>query len=120
MIDLELLPPFGYLQHVKEKVETAQQGEMKSDAHEGVACSDSVSLGDPIGLSGRKLLHLRRIAETVLKFVSLLYPASFLSTIERNQLIQARYAQGIGLSALAEQFGISPQRVYQIVHGKHH
>ncbi len=53
VIDLELLPPFGYLQHVKEKVETAQQGEMKSDAHEGVACSDSVSLGDPIGIRTR-------------------------------------------------------------------
>ncbi|MFC1959251.1 helix-turn-helix domain-containing protein [Chloroflexota bacterium] len=38
---------------------------------------------------------------------------------ERNQAIRARYKTGESLSDLARLFGLSPQRVYQIVRGKH-
>ena len=37
---------------------------------------------------------------------------------ERNAQIRARYANGEALSDLAREFGLSPQRVYQIVHRK--
>lgn len=36
----------------------------------------------------------------------------------RNELIRLRYAAGETLSELARAFGISPQRVYQIVNEK--
>ena len=36
----------------------------------------------------------------------------------RNEIIRLRYAAGEHLSDLAREFDISPQRVYQIVHGK--
>jgi hypothetical protein len=38
--------------------------------------------------------------------------------IERNAEIIARHAAGEGLSNLAREFGLTPQRVYQIVHRK--
>jgi hypothetical protein len=38
----------------------------------------------------------------------------------RNERIRERYALGEALSELAREFGISPQRVYQIVQGKNH
>ena len=37
---------------------------------------------------------------------------------KRNAEIRAQYAHGESLSRLAEAFGISPQRVHQIVHGR--
>lgn len=36
--------------------------------------------------------------------------------LSRNELIRKRYALGEGLSDLAREYGVSPQRVYQIVH----
>jgi hypothetical protein len=47
------------------------------------------------------------------------YPAQFdqsLSIQERDTLIRARYASGVSQAELARQFGISYQRVHQIVH----
>jgi hypothetical protein len=38
--------------------------------------------------------------------------------VRRNQVIQMRYSTGEGLTDLASAFGLSPQRVYQIVNGK--
>ncbi|MBZ0282519.1 MAG: hypothetical protein K8L97_17395 [Anaerolineae bacterium] len=38
----------------------------------------------------------------------------------RSELIRMRYAAGEKLFDLAGIFGISPQRIYQIVHGKQH
>jgi Mor family transcriptional regulator len=38
--------------------------------------------------------------------------------LPRNKLIQMRYDAGEGLSDLARAFGLSPQRVYQVVHCK--
>jgi len=40
-----------------------------------------------------------------------------LPKIDRNAHIRERYASGEGLSDLAKEFEISPQRVYQIVQG---
>jgi hypothetical protein len=36
----------------------------------------------------------------------------------RNEIIRLRFAEGETLTALAQAFGISPQRAYQIVHFK--
>jgi hypothetical protein len=41
------------------------------------------------------------------------------SFLERNNLIKSKYAQGNTLSQLAILFGISVQRVHQIIHGIH-
>ncbi|MBN1680474.1 MAG: hypothetical protein JW966_09285 [Anaerolineae bacterium] len=41
-----------------------------------------------------------------------------LTTRERNIIIRARYATGVSQAKLARQFGISYQRVHQVVHGK--
>lgn len=38
----------------------------------------------------------------------------------RNARIRERFALGEALSDLAREFGISPQRVYQIVRGRNH
>jgi len=38
--------------------------------------------------------------------------------IERNELIRQRYAAGESVAALADEFGISVQRLYQILHGR--
>jgi ribosome-binding protein aMBF1 (putative translation factor) len=45
-------------------------------------------------------------------------PDLTLTTRERNIIIRARYAAGVSQAELARQFGISYQRVHQIVHGK--
>ena len=52
------------------------------------------------GLQRIKVDHLRRISKTA----------------ERNRIIYQRYEQGHSLSDLAREFGISVQRVHQIVH----
>jgi len=43
-------------------------------------------------------------------------PDPTLTTRERNIIIRARYAAGVSQADLARQFGISYQRVHQIVH----
>jgi len=45
-------------------------------------------------------------------------PDPTLNTRERNIIIRARYTAGVSQAELARQFGISYQRVHQIVHGK--
>jgi Mor family transcriptional regulator len=45
-------------------------------------------------------------------------PDLTLTTRERNIIIRARYAAGESQAELARQFGISYQRVYQIVRGR--
>jgi DNA-directed RNA polymerase sigma subunit (sigma70/sigma32) len=45
-------------------------------------------------------------------------PDPTLTTRERNIIIRARYAAGESQANLARQFGISYQRVHQIVHGR--
>jgi hypothetical protein len=41
-----------------------------------------------------------------------------LTTAQRNNLIRERYAAGEKISELARAFGISPQRIFQIVRGR--
>jgi ribosome-binding protein aMBF1 (putative translation factor) len=45
-------------------------------------------------------------------------PDQTLTTKERNIIIRARHAAGVSQVELARQFGISHQRVHQIVHGR--
>jgi DNA-binding CsgD family transcriptional regulator len=45
-------------------------------------------------------------------------PDPLLTARERNIIIRARYAAGVSQAELARQFGISYQRVHQIVYGK--
>ena len=45
-------------------------------------------------------------------------PDQSLSIQERDTLIRARYAAGVSQADLARQFGISYQRVHQIVRGE--
>jgi Mor family transcriptional regulator len=45
-------------------------------------------------------------------------PETSLSTKERDAIIRARCAAGVSSAELARQFGISYQRVHQIVHGR--
>jgi ribosome-binding protein aMBF1 (putative translation factor) len=45
-------------------------------------------------------------------------PDPTLTTRERNIIIRARYAAGVSQAELARQFGISYQRIHQIVHGR--
>jgi hypothetical protein len=64
---------------------------------------------------------LDRIAVATARVLQLLYcsptpPETTLTTQERNRRIRELYAAGETLMALAERFGISFQRVHQIVH----
>ncbi len=58
------------------------------------------------------------LSDAVQGILSLLYSEFRLDTQARNQQIRERYTAGERLSDLARKFGISPQRVYQIVHFK--
>jgi Mor family transcriptional regulator len=52
--------------------------------------------------------------------LNLLYPgvSQRMTAANRNHIIRQRFADGEGLSDLAREYGISPQRVYQIVHNR--
>jgi ribosome-binding protein aMBF1 (putative translation factor) len=63
------------------------------------------------------------VAESVQFFLERLraipsLPDPTLTTHERNIIIRARHAAGVSQADLARQFGISYQRVHQIVHGR--
>ena len=45
-------------------------------------------------------------------------PDKSLSTEKRDALIRTRYAAGVSQAELAREFGITYQRVHQIVHGR--
>jgi hypothetical protein len=51
---------------------------------------------------------------------SLLYGVSdsTVDTTSRNAVIRQRYEAGEGLSDLGREFGLTPQRIHQIVHRK--
>jgi hypothetical protein len=53
-------------------------------------------------------------------FLSLLYgvPDSPVDIKTRNEIIRQRFAAGEGLSDLGREFGLTPQRIHQIVHHK--
>ena len=47
-------------------------------------------------------------------------PDYYITIQKRNKTIRERYKAGESLSVLAAEFGLSPQRVYQIVNNRHH
>lgn len=51
----------------------------------------------------------------LLEFLGLIRP-----DVRRDDVIRRRYTAGETLSDLARAYGLSPQRVYQIVHGRQH
>jgi hypothetical protein len=59
---------------------------------------------------------LPRVAQRLLKFCGIVpqIPSN------RNEVIRARYADGEGISDLANIFDLSPQRIFQIVKSKNH
>lgn len=60
--------------------------------------------------------HLVAATEYILLLLRMISPVDPRLTVrERNQVIRARYAKGDSLSELARQFGISPQRIWQLV-----
>jgi hypothetical protein len=70
-------------------------------------------------LSTRKSLQMRRLNRSIRRILSLLYLFSSMLTIaKRNVLIKQRFEEGESLTDIAVDFDISPQRVWQIVHGK--
>ncbi len=56
-------------------------------------------------------------ARRLLKGLYLRADAGTLTTAQRNYLIQLRHTAGESQSDLAREYGISPQRVWQIVMG---
>jgi hypothetical protein len=59
-------------------------------------------------------------AKTLILFV-IYYELDFtprLTTQQRDQIIRDRYSRGEAISDLAREYGISPQRVFQIVNPK--
>lgn len=58
---------------------------------------------------GRVLAQLHALASP---------PDPALTIRERNIIIRARHAAGVSQADLAREFGISYQRVHQIVHGR--
>ena len=58
--------------------------------------------------------------DAVQHFLSLLYGVSDspVDTKARNAVIRQRYEMGESLSDLGREFGLTPQRVYQIAHYK--
>jgi len=77
----------------------------------------------PIGALKAKNVRALEIPWAVAHILAQLYafpapPDPALTTRERNIIIRTRHAAGISQAELARQFGISPQRVHQIVHGR--
>jgi Mor family transcriptional regulator len=76
----------------------------------------------PIGDTGAEIVPILQLYKSALSIIlRLLYPPqpkSSLSARERNKIIKARYNAGASQADLAREFGISYQRIYQIVHGK--
>jgi hypothetical protein len=85
--------------------------------------STKVSFHDPNGPWGRKtvLLDSGLAPSTALLLFAVYDPRDtsiLLTTANRDEIIRSRFETGEGLSVLGAEFGVSPQRVYQIVHGK--
>ena len=94
--------------------------EMKNRFNSGL--SSKVSYCSPNRASALTTIHEQEIelAKCLLFFITYdeLDVVQPLSTRERNDIIRARYGEGTTISKLAEEFGISPQRVHQIVNFK--
>ncbi len=77
----------------------------------GYGAQIAPSLNEPSGASFNILKRL---------YATLPRPEKALLKTERNQIIRTRYAAGETLECLASEFGISFQRVHQIVNQRHH
>jgi hypothetical protein len=74
---------------------------------------------DPNGGAGRKTVP-ERLADAVRKILGTFHAISAshvdtIDSVQRDCTIRDRYSRGETLSALAREFGLSPQRVFQIV-----
>ncbi|MCL4251163.1 MAG: hypothetical protein KJ065_23640 [Anaerolineae bacterium] len=76
------------------------------------------NLGSPQSLTPTRLELIRRSLPEIVEWLLL---TSGLKThgrkVNRDQVIRKRHAAGERLSKLAREFGVSPQRVHQIVKG---
>lgn len=65
---------------------------------------------------------LDRIIAAVRSYLRALYPPALrpLTSAQRNAQIRDLAARGEAQSDIASAFGLSPQRVFQIVHGRNH
>jgi Mor family transcriptional regulator len=75
----------------------------------------------PVGVTG--LHSLEAAIQTILTrlYAGFSFPAQPIARkspkkTERNAQIRKRFAAGEGISDLGREFGLTPQRVYQIVH----
>ena len=57
------------------------------------------------------------LEDAVQGILAILYSDFRLDTKSRDELIRKRHNAGESQSALAREFGVSPQRVHQIIHG---
>jgi hypothetical protein len=73
-----------------------------------------------MGLRTRLRFYLPIAAHTVLENIFTSQPIIEYHKSTRNQHIQQLYAKGELMSDLSKMFGVSPQRISQIVHGQHH
>ncbi|MBK9745759.1 MAG: helix-turn-helix domain-containing protein [Chloroflexi bacterium] len=99
--------------------------EMKNRFNSGLMASSNGLFHDPNGLSRHKSLQLSRIIKAAHRCLQTVYPHPCtyemrFATKQRNELIAQKYQHGQGLSDIAREFGISPQRIYQIIHDKKH
>jgi hypothetical protein len=88
--------------------------------------STPISLGVHHSSSLERLGNVRfyTLEQAIAFYLSLLYPTPKpqhpinRKKSDRNHLLKARYADGETISELARAFGLSPQRVDQIIRGK--
>jgi Mor family transcriptional regulator len=71
-------------------------------------------VGEDVRVVGMRLFQRHVLGDRTSKYQL----AEILAQRSRNELIRLRYAAGETISELARAFGISPQRVYQIVNFK--
>jgi hypothetical protein len=74
-------------------------------------------LGNEYGASGRKTVYEKLLAakRRILTAFHIRFHKILNGNRERNLVLKARYLAGETLSALAREFGLSPQRVFQII-----
>ncbi len=80
-------------------------------------CSTWLAVGAQYGLP---LENLAQAVQTVLArlYFALTPPTAAELVKARNELIRQRYAAGETLRELSQAFGLSHQRIHQIIHGR--
>ncbi|MBK8139495.1 MAG: recombinase family protein [Chloroflexi bacterium] len=103
-----------FLIYRAELLEDSEAEETKNRLVGGL--SNHVLSFDPNGLLQRKSLQARRMFGSICYLLGLLYPSDGTTSIaERNKLVRGRFAAGESLAEIASDYGISPQRISQIV-----